>query len=452
LPIGLLALLSVPAWSLGQGPEDAERQEKLRRLEEKVKALLHDVEALRKAPAARTPRRSRPIGKGPTAKGGPPSFVPTMRPPAGSGKRINFAISGKPWREVLKWLTEVTGKPVVTTTIPTGTCTIETPPARRYTMPEVIDLLNEALQSGSATQKYLLINRERSFTLVPADEKIDPTLLPRVRLEDLDRRGNTELVSVVVALRSAVAGDIAPEVKKLLGPFGEVVVLTRSNQLVLQDTVGNLRRIGKLLVALDQDDAVRPATFSYTCKYIRAFQAASVLRELLGADAKAPTAKGPTMPGRGPMPAPPRVSRLAIASDERTNTVLLTGPVNKVAEAREILQRIDVAVPGRAPILTGPPVLKMYSVPAGTAEALAKMLQDVYRSSSACRISAAGSNKLLVHASPHDQMAIARQILSLGDGEGPRRPEKKTSTTTSTTGKGGTSTTTSRTTTPPKRP
>ena len=34
-------------------------------------------------------------------------------------------------------------------------------------------------------QKFLLIRREASFTIVPADEKIDRAILPRVRVEDL---------------------------------------------------------------------------------------------------------------------------------------------------------------------------------------------------------------------------------------------------------------------------
>jgi type II secretory pathway component GspD/PulD (secretin) len=424
LATGLLALLMLPAWTLGQSAADAEREEKLRQLEDKVKALLKDVESLRKTgPAVRTPRKS-PTTRAPR-RGGPAVKVP-IRPmigaPGGAVKRFTFAISAKPWREVFKWLTDVSGKPVISSAFPTGTCTIETPPGKQYTLPEIIDLINEALLSGSATQKYLLINRERSFALVPADEKIDPALLPRVRLDELALRGNTEIVSVVVPLRSVSAEDAAPEVKKLLGPFGNVVALARANQLVLVDTVGNLRRIGRLLIDIDQDTTARTATFTYTCKYIRATEAARVLREMLGVPDKSPPGAGRP----GPMgAAPPKAPTLAIGIDSRTNTLLLTGTPAKVIEVKEILTRIDVAAPGRGPILTGSPVLKMYTVPAGTAEALAKMLQDVYKSSPSCRISAAGSNKLLVHASPHDQIEIARQVLSLGEEEGGRGPARR---------------------------
>ena len=62
----------------------------------------------------------------------------------------------------------------------------------------MIDILNEALLSSAQGNKYYLINRERSFTLIPADEKIDMVLLPRINPEDMSKHGDTELVSMVL--------------------------------------------------------------------------------------------------------------------------------------------------------------------------------------------------------------------------------------------------------------
>jgi hypothetical protein len=114
-------------------------------------------------------------------------------------------------------------------------------------MTEIIDIVNDSLQM----QKHILIRGERSLLIVPNDEKIDPGLLPRVQPEDLDKRGQTELVSVVIPLRSLVADDLGPEIKKLLGPFGEVAVLKKANQLLIQDTASNLRRIYQMIKDLE---------------------------------------------------------------------------------------------------------------------------------------------------------------------------------------------------------
>ena len=122
-------------------------------------------------------------------------------------------------------------------------------------MPVSADIINEALDSNPDQQRYILIRRETSFVLVPADEKIDPTLVPRVAVEDLERRGSTEVVSLVISLTTAVAEDIAPELKKLMGKYGDVVPLGRANQLVLQDTAGNLKRLLRIVKEMEERDA-----------------------------------------------------------------------------------------------------------------------------------------------------------------------------------------------------
>jgi hypothetical protein len=166
-------------------------------------------------------------------------------------KATAFEFRQVPWARVFEWLSDRTGLPVLSAQKPTGTFTFVSPqPGKTYTVPEVVDILNEALLG----QHFLLVRRERSFTVVPADERIDPTLVPRVRPEELESRGRTELVSLVVTLKSSAAEDLAPEVKKLLGPFGDVLVLKTANRLVLQDTAGNLRRVYATLLELEQGD------------------------------------------------------------------------------------------------------------------------------------------------------------------------------------------------------
>jgi type II secretory pathway component GspD/PulD (secretin) len=171
-------------------------------------------------------------------------------PAAAPGKAGAVEFREAPWGKVFEWLTERTGLPVIVgDSRPTGTFTFMPPrPDHAYDVPEVIDILNDGLLG----QKYLLLRGEHSFRLVPADEKIDPGLVPRVRAEELGQRGRTELVTLVLPLSSVPAEEVATEVKKMLGPFGEVVVLKRANELLLQDTAGNLRQVYKVLDDLDR--------------------------------------------------------------------------------------------------------------------------------------------------------------------------------------------------------
>jgi hypothetical protein len=171
--------------------------------------------------------------------------VQRRTPPSPPRKAVRFEFRNVPWGRVFEWLSDQTGIPFISSDLkPLGTFTFIPPvEGKTYSIPEMIDVLNEALLG----QHYLLVRRNHSFALLAADALIDPGWLPRVRPADLEQLGRTELVSLEVALRSVEAANVAPDVKKLLGPFGQVVVLKEANRLVLQDTAGNLRRVCNLL-------------------------------------------------------------------------------------------------------------------------------------------------------------------------------------------------------------
>ena len=158
-----------------------------------------------------------------------------------------FEVRDKPWAAVFEWLSQTTGKPVIYPTKPTGTFQFVPPAQKKYTLSEIIDFLNEAL----ATQRLLLIRKDQSFLLISTQEKLDQLQFPRVGVADLARRGNTELVSVVVPLQALVAEDLGPDIEKLHGPFGRVVVLEKSNQFLLLDTAGNVRQILQIIKDLE---------------------------------------------------------------------------------------------------------------------------------------------------------------------------------------------------------
>jgi type II secretory pathway component GspD/PulD (secretin) len=346
-------------------------------------------------------------------------------------KSVAFEMRDKPWSAVLEWLADQSGLPVSTNFKPTGTFTFIAPKAsseRRYTISQVIDILNEAL----INQKYLLIRRDQSIIIVPSDEKIDPAILPRLNVEDLEYRGKSELAQVVLPLKSLVAEDLKPEIKPMMGPFGEVVAMARANQLVLQDTVGNLRRVIRIIGDIENNDKNSSDQFSHVCIWIKARDAEKVLKEQLGDPLAAVRAavqeqtRGaagaggfPGFPGGGrgggqqaqPIQLP-KVRMHQITADERTNTILVTGPADKINQARQILRSIDVNQPGQPKTIIGPAMFKTYPVPGGNADAIAKTLQTIYQSSNVTRISAVGSNSIMVYALPEDQIEIAKHITS----------------------------------------
>src|SRR5437879_1315660 len=90
---------------------------------------------------------------------GEPASAPAAKP-APKLPTVTFQMRDKPWNQVLEWLTDNSGVPVITVDKPVGTFTFIAPRGKtsEYTIPQVIDILNDAL----VAQKFLLVRRSSS--------------------------------------------------------------------------------------------------------------------------------------------------------------------------------------------------------------------------------------------------------------------------------------------------
>jgi type II secretory pathway component GspD/PulD (secretin) len=140
--------------------------------------------------------------------------------------------------------------------------------------------------------------------------------------------------------------------------------------------------------------AKRTVIYVHKCLHVKSEFAKDVLEKLLG------------VPEPGVAKAGASVS---VVSDERTNRLHLRGPADLVAKARKILGEIDVA--GMLVLVDVPgPLLKMYPVPSGQAELLAKVLQQVYARRPDVKITAVNASTLAVWGSPEDHTVLARGL------------------------------------------
>jgi type II secretion system protein D len=337
-------------------------------------------------------------------------------------KLYTLEFRGKPWSSVFEWLADKSGLPFISNIQPpTGTFTFISPAGKKYSLPEVIDIVNEGLQQ----HKFILIRRETTLTLLPADEKVPAELVPPVELKELDERGNTEFVRLTYPLAKTglLAEETAPEVKKMLGPFGDVVPMVIANQLVLTDTVKNLRYIIKVLDSIG-DGEHKNEVLVYECKYIRAKDAEDKLSKLLGAtttEQQQPPVKAPgpfpggfgggfggafAQPQQPAQPPGKRSKTVTVSSDERTNTVLVSGPPDKIAAARAFLRQLDV---GTGDVrYKGPPLWNNYDVPQGNAEAFVKILTEHFKGYPEIRVYSVGNSRIMALAMPEEQAQIAK--------------------------------------------
>src|SRR5262249_50179776 len=78
-----------------------------------------------------------------------PADKPTDKP---EPKRIAVEFRNTPWQNVIEWFVKESGLAFISIHAPTGSFTFVSPePGRKYTMLEIIDILNEGLQQQSYT-------------------------------------------------------------------------------------------------------------------------------------------------------------------------------------------------------------------------------------------------------------------------------------------------------------
>jgi hypothetical protein len=112
--------------------------------------------------------------------------------------RIAFEMDGKPWDAVLEWFADQTGMSYKANSPPEGTFIFVGPKSRQFTLTEIYDIINDRLQ---AQENLTLLRGETTLTLVSAVEELPGHLIPRVALSELNDRGRTEIVELVVTLK-----------------------------------------------------------------------------------------------------------------------------------------------------------------------------------------------------------------------------------------------------------
>src|SRR5262245_60687438 len=175
----------------------------------------------------------------------------TPQPPGSAREKpehtVTFSFDKKKWGEVIDWFKTESGLVFAGTITPTGSVTIKPNPGKKYTIPEVIDLLNEML-----APRYVIIRREQTFTIWPAGEPIESQDVARITEEELAKRGKTEVVQLVVSLGALNADETVPQLKVMLSSFGKISPLG-GNSVIVQDKAGNVRRIRKEIDDLTEE-------------------------------------------------------------------------------------------------------------------------------------------------------------------------------------------------------
>ena len=400
--------------------------------------------------AAATKATTEPTGKvvarlldidKPQGKSDEPSDEPVVKKPSGEKMSFNFRFA--PWELVMKMFAEEAGLTLDMATPPPGTFNYYD--KGKYSVTEALDILNGyLLQKG-----FVLVRRDQFLVVLNIDNPIPPNLIPQVLPEDLATHGKNELLSVIFSLNGQDLATAAEEVKAMLGPQGKVVTLAKANRLLVMDIGANLRRINVLLNGAEGEGPVGASGFkAFQLKHISATEAEKTVRDLFSLAPRSRTSTSTTsrtptsssssyyrpddrrddqrrddqrrddrgQPYPVPMAPTPAKERVTLATDLRTNSLMVTASAADIAIVEQAIKTIDVAdASGRSGSAAdgGQPQLEVYSLVTADPTIVATTLNSLIPGLTINEDLKA--KKLHVYASPGDQRQV-RSIINQLDG------------------------------------
>jgi type II secretory pathway component GspD/PulD (secretin) len=258
--------------------------------------------------------------------------------------RLRFRFRFQPWNVVLDWFAQQADLSLVFETLPPGTFNYADD--REYTPAQAIDLLNSVL----LTKGFTLVRHERMLMLINLEDGIPPNLVKTIAPEEIDQRGEFELVRAMFSLDRVTPEEVESEVRKLIGPQGAVTTLPKSKQIMVTETAGRLRAIRAVIQRLEDPEGISSGQMRvFDLGHTTAEEALGVIRPLLDL----PLDRNAAPDGS-----------IRMVPDPAGDRLIVSGKPDKVARVAEILEMIDS--PGRKPIdddlPMGDPQMEVYHV------------------------------------------------------------------------------------------
>ena len=258
----------------------------------------------------------------------------TESPPEPVG-RIRFNFRYAPWKDVIEWFAEQAALSLQADNYPSGT--FNKTDGQYYTPTEALDILNSYL----LFKEYSLLRKGNTLFLIPLSASIPPNLLEPITANELDTRGTYEICQCVFDLNRTTPEIIQAEAEKLLGPQGSILLLPKSQQIVITETSGKLRTIRDIIKRIDDSDSlVTGAIQMVEVKNLSADEALQMMRRLLVIDEADPS--------------------LQTVVDSSGKKILLSGRGDMIERAKDVINRIEVSFGSDDPALQGQPQFEIY--------------------------------------------------------------------------------------------
>ena len=278
--------------------------------------------------------------------GGPGDAAKKPKTSEPAGIRLNF--KDVPLDVVLQYLSKAAGLSVVTDASVEGRVTlISRAPLK---LSEALSLLDSALKEKG----YAAVRLGRVLKIMPLSEAKKTNIPVRSGAEPEKITPSDRLVTQVIPLRSVDATKLKESLKPLLPEYATLSSDASSNSLILTDTEANVRRIVEIVSALDSTKSTVNEVKVFSLKYANATSAAKLVNEIFDADkernsqSRSPFSRIRRFFGRrgsrtGSAEDTGKFEpqRTIAAADERTNTVVVSGPSATLEVVSGVIRELD---------------------------------------------------------------------------------------------------------------
>lgn len=186
-------------------------------------------------------------------------------------------------------------------------------------------------------QVFLSLLEVHGFAAVPAGKviKIVPNSQAKqdampVASSRNPGRGD-EIVTRVIEIENVVAAQLVPILRPLVPQQGHLVAYAPSNVLIISDRAANIQRLLKIIRRIDQPGGESEVEI-VPLEHASATEMVRTLTSLVQQTGQS-GGKGKSAPGQGEAP--------VIIADERTNSILLSGPRSQRLRVRSIIAHLD---------------------------------------------------------------------------------------------------------------
>lgn len=274
-----------------------------------------------------------------------------------AGGSIQFSFEGAPWRDVINWIAREGDLALHVGELPTGSFTYSDP--NTFTHDQALDRINLFL----LPQGFTLVRSGKLLSVInlsdPRSQQQLDAIAELVPLSALEGRNDHEVVKCIVPL-GEINAEAAVEELTVLKLMSTPEVLSRTNQLLITDTVKKLKSVKSVLDAFQSSEMANGTVVkSFALKHVEAEDVLLVARPHLG------LATG-EMIGID----------VSLSADLQGKNIFVTGVEDKVKLLEGLVLAIDQPEKSKDPA-AGEAVLRSHRVSGGNVDVVYNVLQTL---------------------------------------------------------------------------